>query len=458
MKLVIRPRDPSLNLSGDVTLRKISGNSIKLWSSPVKLSGTEVSLPLTVDANNLPLTLYIEALNPSSTTRDIVLEAEFAGETDKVSATAVWVELEEVYHENFQQIDMQLVSEFGCIKNLLEGNYDAEEGTYFGLGKPARFLAIPGGPPQNIHQQKARILFQWQLVPANSSHLIRIDGTRQRHTNNWRLDLDLPSGHDCKFNQTVTPFPFEKTPVPKNNELPNDDSSTNCIDEINSDGMFFTWDAPGVVINQEFLMGNAFPVFWGYSNDKSNFLEWVRLAPSYTPENYFNPPGVSGGELIGSRASEKIAWSYGRYSAKDSEFMLEVNTAPYALNHIRVNQIPDDHNYYPIEYQITQMDHSYTVSWYNAAIFNNEGDKKAIFLTRFIADENGNCFTEIGEEIEIDDIPVEDSVYELPFSNHKIEITETENFDELFLNWHTFYSTNKTHEFNFNLHLNNLNH
>ena len=205
-------------------------------------------------------------------------------------------------------------------------------------------------------------------------------------------------------------------------------------------------------------MGNAFPVFWGYSNDKSNFLEWVRLAPSYTPENYFNPPGVSGGELIGSRASEKIAWSYGRYSAKDSEFMLEVNTAPYALNHIRVNQIPDDHNYYPIEYQITQMDHSYTVSWYNAAIFNNEGDKKAIFLTRFIADENGNCFTEIGEEIEIDDIPVEDSVYELPFSNHKIEITETENFDELFLNWHTFYSTNKTHEFNFNLHLNNLNH
>ena len=240
MKLVIRPRDPSLNLSGDVTLRKISGNSIKLWSSPVKLSGTEVSLPLTVDANNLPLTLYIEALNPSSTTRDIVLEAEFAGETDKVSATAVWVELEEVYHENFQQIDMQLVSEFGCIKNLLEGNYDAEEGTYFGLGNPARFLAIPGGPPQNIHQQKARILFQWQLVPANSSHLIRIDGTRQRHTNNWRLDLDLPSGHDCKFNQTVTPFPFEKTPVPKNNELPNDDSSTNCIDEINSDGMFFT--------------------------------------------------------------------------------------------------------------------------------------------------------------------------------------------------------------------------
>lgn len=458
MKLVIRPRDAGLNLSGNVTLRQISGNSIKLWSSPVKLSGTEVSLPMTVDAIDLPMTLYVEALEPSSTARDIVLEADFAGKTDKVSATAVWVGIEKIYHKNDDQIDMQLLSEFGCVESLLNFNYDDDDNTYFGLGRPVSVVQFQGHPNnQTVIQQKARILFQWQLVPANAYNLIRIDGTRQRHTNNWRLDLDLTSGPDCKFNHTTTPFPFNKTPIPENNELPNDDSSTGCIDEITNDGVFLTWDAPGIVINQEFLEGDSFPRFLGYGNDKTNFLEWVRLAPSYTPRIYFNPPGVRGGELIGSRASNKISWSYGRYSTKDNEFMLEVNTAPYALNHVRVNQMPDDHNYYPIEYQITQMDHSYTLGTYSAAIFNNHGDEKSIILSRLSADENGYCIV-IEESIILDDIPVEDSVYELPFLNHKIEITETENFDMLFLNWHTFYSTNKMHDFHHDIHLINLDH
>jgi len=461
MKLVIRPRDIGLNLSGDVTLTQISGNSIRLWTSPVKNSGTEVPLPLTVDAGNLPMTLYIEALAPSSTVRDIVLEAEFAGETDRVSATAVWVELDKVYHENSQQIDMQLLNEFGCVENLLEANYDAEKDTYFGLGKPVRVATIPGGPSQTVIHQKARVLFQWQLIPADAYNLITIDKARQRHTNNWRLELKEPSGYDCKFIHQEILFPFNKS-TPEDNEKTNDDGRyrPNICREFSfdSNGRYFSWDAPGLVMNQEFLEGDNFPQFWGYSNDKTNFLEWVRVAP----KGYnLNIPFEGLGKIVGSRASDKVPWSYGRYSAKDNGFMLEVNTAPYALNHVRVNEIPDDHEYYPIEYQITQMDHSYTVSWYSAAIFNSLGDNKVIFLTRFAADENGDCFAgieEIGEEIEIDDIPVEDSVYELPFSNHKIEITEIENFDELFLNWHTFYSTNKTHEFNYNLHLNNLNH
>ena len=215
-----------------------------------------------------------------------------------------------------------------------------------------------------------------------------------------------------------------------------------------------SWDAPGYVINEEFLEGDNFPQYWGYNNDKTNFLEWVRVAP----KGYnLNIPFQGLGKTVGSRASEKIAWSYGRYSAKDNEFMLEVNTAPYALNQVRVNQMPDDHDYYPIEYQITQMDHSYTLGTYSAAIFNNHGDDKTIILSRLSADENGHCII-IEESITLDDIPVEDSVYELPFLNHKVEITETENFDMIFLNWHTFYSTNKIHEFHHDIHLINLDH
>jgi len=408
------------------------------------------------------MTLYIEALAPSSTVRDIVLEAEFAGETDRVSATAVWVELDKVYHRNDDEIDLQLLSEFGCVESKVNFNYDAEENTYFGLGKPVSSGMIEGHPTvQTVKQQKARILFQWQLVPANAYNLVTVDKARQRHTKNWKLELKHTSGPDCKFVSEEILFPFDK-PTPKDNEETNDDGSfrPNICREysFNSAGKYLSWDAPGYVINEEFLKGVNFPQYWGYNNDKTNFLEWVRVAPKGFN---LNIPFEGMGKTVGSRASSKISWSYGRYSAKDQDFMLEVNTAPYALNHVRVNQIPDDHEYYPIEYQITQMDHSYTVSWYNAAIFNDLGDNKVIFLTRFAADENGDCFAEIeeiGEQIEIDDIPIEDSVYELPFSNHKIEITETENFDILFLNWHTFYSTNKTHEFHYNLHLNNLNH
>ena len=225
MKLVIRPREPGLNLSGDVTLRKLSGNSIKLWTSPVKLSGTDVSLPMTVDASELPITLYVEALQPSTTARDIVLEAEFAGRTDKVSATAVWVEIEKVYHRNDDEIDMQLLSEFGCVESLVNFNYDAEEDTYFGLGKPVSSGIIQGHPTvQTIKQQKARILFQWQLVPANAYNLIAVDKARQRHTKNWKLELNHTSGPDCKFISEKILFPFNK-PTPKDNEKTNDDGS-----------------------------------------------------------------------------------------------------------------------------------------------------------------------------------------------------------------------------------------
>lgn len=459
MKLVIRPRDPGQNLTGQVDLRLISGNNIKVWTSPVKFPGTQVSLPMTTSADQLPITLYIEALEPSESLREIVFEAEYGGKTDRVSATAVWVELEEVFNENSHQFDMQLLSEFSCIETSVNFNYDEGNNSYFGLARITNFTTITqGGQPQTVIQQKGRILFQWQLTPASANSLVRIDGTRQRHTNNWKLNLDLPSGPDCKFEHTETPFPFNDSPIPEDNELPNDDSSTDCIDHVNSDGKFVTWDPPGVTVNQEFIDGGNFPQFWGYGNDKTNFLEWVRLAPVYTNLKYFNPTGVSGGELIGSRASEKIPWSYGRYSAKDDEFMLELNDNPYALNHIRVvNQIPHDHEYYPIDYTVSQMDHSYLLGTYHAAIFNDLGDDKVIVLVRINPDANGDCNVVV-EDIDMDEIPVETTVYDLPFNKHEVEITETEGFDMLFLNWHTFYSTNKVHELNFNQHLINLNH
>ncbi len=453
MKLVIRPRDPSLNLSGDVILRKISGDNLKVWTSPVKLTGTNVSLPRTIPTSDLPATFYVEALKPSSSIRDIAFEVEFAGNKDQVKATAVWVDLEKVYHQPEDIPDFESLGVGDCHMNQISTNQSAD-GSYFGYGN-WEFE----NESELIQRMGSRILFHWNIRPSKARDLIELDGTRQRQTRNWKIDLMEPEVllPDCKFTTNHEDFPFNRT-EPQDNELPNDDRFKPMIcgdfDLITEDGNFFTYDPPSLTTNGEFLSQSSFPIFWGFSNDKTNFLEWVRAAP----KGYnFNPSFQGSGKLLGSRASVKFEWGAARYATKDKNFLHVKDDEDHSLNHIRVNAMgpTGDHNYYPLDYTVTSIDHSYPLATYIAAVFWNDGD--IVFgLSRIEPDANGECMVEV--ENHIFSYPDNHVFFDLIFDDHEVEIEEINAFNNFQLNWNTFYSTNKKNELKINGHFTNLNH
>lgn len=91
MKLVVRKKDESGSLPGDVTLTKVSG-SVRLWSTPSKGTEVDISAPLPIPISELPKTYYIEATSVSTSLQDIEFSVIYNGNEDRVRATAVWVE------------------------------------------------------------------------------------------------------------------------------------------------------------------------------------------------------------------------------------------------------------------------------------------------------------------------------------------------------------------------------
>jgi hypothetical protein len=449
MKLVLRPRENGNILSGNITLSKESGNNIKIWTTPEKAIGTQINLPLTINATTLPKTWYIEATEPSTSVRDIIISATYQGKKEIVKATAVWVVLEETYDNASDNPDINALGVGGCIKGRIKNNI-SPDGTKFGFGP----FGI--GKTEKIG---SRILFQWRLLPSDAYNIVQVDGTRQRSTKNWSVNMDLISGPDCKFVLKTEPFPFDAN---EDIEMPNDDKSNGpeedekCDDNkdvIQQNGRFFTYDAPSVATKEEFILDPPkFPLWRAFVDDKTNFNEFIRLGPKDTE---FNPPVKSSGLLIGSRASDKIPWSNAYYTKKDKTFTLVQDDTPIGLNHLRVNNMKDDHTNYPIEYTTNLTTTSYQLGTYSIFIFRDETEK-AYTAVRLVPSADGGCLT---EESTIGTIPLATNPYSIAFEQHLIEIKEINAINDiLFLNWHTFQSPNKLNIVSGNSHITNLNH
>ncbi|MEZ5032967.1 MAG: hypothetical protein R2787_16375 [Saprospiraceae bacterium] len=434
MKLVLRPRDAGVSLNGQAMLTKISGGTIRLWKTPEKIPGTQESLPLTVDVSTLPITWYIEVKEPSTTVRDIELQVSYGGTIDAVKATAVWVDLVETFDDPTDNTELSSLGVVGCVKVQIENDI-ASNGSKFGYGA-FRYRSEFGDTKLG-----SRILFQWQIKPLNTNDLISIDGTRQRETSNWKLDISSPFEPPCAFAETTTLFPFNEQ---MDNEFPNDDRSKSnqdvdaCVQTQTVDGRFFTWDVPSVAIHEEKIVEPPFPLYRAFVDDKTNFYEYVRIAPV----NYnFNPIFVGPGLLLGSRASEKYAWSSAYYTKKDAYFKLDQDNSEYGHSHLRVNDPTDDISDYPISYIINQLNTSYSLGSYSAWVssFNNE---KSVILTRYEDYNNGGgC---IQAETSTTQLNLSQSEYDLIFQGHSIHLTELEDLGvSAYINWHLFKSTNK---------------
>lgn len=447
MKLVIRPRDISISLSGNISLTKATGGpAIKLWRTSNKaLSTDEVSLPATINTNELPLTLYVEALEPSESVRDIVLTASYGNKQDRVRATAYWVVLDITYGETTDDPDLIALGVNNCIIKAINDNSEGSASKY-GFGK---FL--------NNRKLGGRILFEWQVKPIDplAYDLISIDGTRQRSTKNWSLDMKVPNfvGPDCKFVLKEMKFPFNDN---MDNELPNDDSyqgfKTTCNFQITSNGKFFTWDPPSVALPEEKEKKDPFPLYRAFVDDKTDFLEYIRIAP----KGYeFNPPFLGPGKLLGSRASDKKPWANAYYTYKNDQFELDVDNTEYGFNHVRIN-LEDDHDNYPFNYTNSSLSQQ-NLGTYFASFFETlEGDYD-LLLTRISADLNGNCNI-LDEEHDMT-VPNQ-SNFSFPFDNHTLNLQLLEPFGVPVTTyfWHTFQSTNKANELRKDSHLTNLNH
>ena len=83
MKIVLKAEPDA---GGDVTLT-VPAN-VKLWKSSDKSSGEETSTTFAI--GTLPKTLWAEVRQQSGALRDVDLELEYKGCTDKVKATAIW--------------------------------------------------------------------------------------------------------------------------------------------------------------------------------------------------------------------------------------------------------------------------------------------------------------------------------------------------------------------------------
>lgn len=446
MKLVIRPRDVSISLSGNIELTKLSGGpAIKLWRTPNKvLSTDEVTLPATISSSELPITLYVEALEPSQTVRDIVLTASYGNKQDIVRATAYWVDLVNTYGETTDDPDLVGLGVNECIKFQINNNVQGSSSKY-GFGKFRNNTKLGG-----------RILFEWQVLPSDhlAYNLISIDGTRQRSTRNWSVDMNLPTGPDCNFVLKEVKFPFDDN---MDNELPNDDAyhpskSDACYTAITTLGKFFTWDAPSVVLSEEFEQGGAFPLYRAFVDDKTNFLEYIRIAPNGYD---FNPLFIGAGKLLGSRASDKIEWANAYYTRKNSNFLLSVDDSEYGFNHVRIN-LQEDHNNYPISYTNISLSQSYLGS-YTTLIFDILEDDYELSLFRLSADQNGNCTVQ-DENHEIT-LPKQANLT-FTYDNHTLNLQLLEPLSGIVTayNWHTFQSANKANELRKDSHHTNLNH
>ena len=102
MKLEIH--EPVPYVGGDVKITIMQGaDRIRLWSSPTKMdsltrnSNNEYFIDFSALSNST-VELYVEALTYSMSPSDIVIEASYKNETDKVSATAFWVESNNVWY------------------------------------------------------------------------------------------------------------------------------------------------------------------------------------------------------------------------------------------------------------------------------------------------------------------------------------------------------------------------
>ena len=252
MKLIITP---SGKVVGDCKITLTYEGSIKFYSTFNKGTDTEVTdltFPI-VDGtdNNIISTLFIEATDISSNIRDIKVFAHIGNEIkDKVSATAIWVDKQNIYSNHTNKINSPTTTSLSGLNqqgliDQIEIYSRAKDGTRYGFGSFGKNSFPPFTVDEDIFNG-GRVLFEYVLFPNSimseiSKFNISLDGARRQSNQDY-----------CYDNNNYYPVPCYSGPPPpplsplkdKANDDPQSNGSSDYIDEDKIPMTLYTFDSP----------------------------------------------------------------------------------------------------------------------------------------------------------------------------------------------------------------------
>jgi hypothetical protein len=273
IKLIIEPKGKKAS-NCDVEL--IPDGNVSFWNNSDR---TGAITNLIFNSDDLPKTIWIEALDVSTQVKDIKIEAK-VGNTiyDKVSATAIWCNFVNKYNDGSTPLPSD-----DPLNSVIPG-YSDNDGDYYGLGY---FNQGAQGDPA----YGGRILIEFQLIPNGIKDIWPLYFDVTRRINKSRDGLI--SGQNTFTN-------IESKSFPSNPDLPNDDAISND-DEDNIPNQLFGFDGPSEPVNPGLDVGQN---SYGYIKSDHNFEEYVRMS--------FEPIQGNGNQLYGSRCSDKVPWVHNR--------------------------------------------------------------------------------------------------------------------------------------------------
>ena len=272
IKLIIEPKGKKAS-NCDVEL--IADGNISFWNNSDR---TDALTNLIFNSDDLPKTIWLEALDVSTDVKDIIIEAKVGNKIyDKVSATAIWCKYVNKYNDGITPLPND-----DPLHSFIPENIDSD-GDYYGLGyfnRGYEGLAYGG-----------RILIEFQLLPDGIKELwpLYFDVTRRISSTGESM---ISGSSDFILDRSKT--------FPSHPDLPNDDGLGND-DEDNIPYDLFGYDAPNELVNPDLEIGQN---SYGYTKSYHTFEEYVRMS--------FQPMVGNGNQLYGSRCSDKVPWVHNR--------------------------------------------------------------------------------------------------------------------------------------------------
>lgn len=405
----------------------ISNNSdidIAAYTSPVKNNLDKISFPYTVPEDAIfPFELYIEAKEHSNAMRDIKVVVSKLNQSIQLEATAVWVDLKNVYSSGSSPTaaDLNLTS---CTAFKVNGNIGSD-GSLYGFG-----YFFDDDKDGSDVRMGARVLYEWQLVPSQAMNFLSIDGSRQKAVNKWDAYYKVDDQAKCDFIKDEGVDDEFPTQI----EKPNDDSAPqgNACDDENhfvGNGLFYTYDSPSIWRNRE--NSQRIPTIYdAFVVSKINFNEWVRIGIGD-----FDFQSIDN-DVAGSICSEKKKWSVSMYAKKNADLWLEIDNDEQSISHVRANDFTKD----LITYENNRLEADYELGSYAVFIGRNPAaGKKNLLTTRISAVDCDVWEEDINYQV---DIGVTD--HPISFDKHDMDLTEQEVDIDYFINWKSFYSPIKT--------------
>lgn len=408
-------------------IEKVGGGEVFIYDNADKT--VKLVLPYTYpQGSSFPNSVFLETLEPSEAIDDIVIKVSNKTETTntELKITSVWVEL--VGGAPLSSTSSAVPGVDACTLDAIE---DSQETHAIGHG-------LYQGKEVDKGQLAGRILFEWQLLPTTAGELVSMDGSRQKQGNQW-FNQQFPWTAEQCTESTLSVGSLPSTDEPTDDSDPPNGCPNN---EAQAGGLYYSTDIPGIPLDIEMW---DVPIAQYYKMRKTNFNEWVRLAP----KGYV----FSGQSIQGSRASDKVEWHNGVAAIMSDSQIMNKDENSSSTTGVREGDYWNDPS---IDYDLTCVStkdaSSYDYGIYFAWIHEirpTDGTRQINYFRLeddCIGEAEYKCIRVYPPAHPLP--PGEVFDYEIKFEDHTLHVTEGPNTPsgDMFLNWGSFHSTNKKNE------------